>query len=377
LAGIYIHIPFCRQACRYCDFHFNISLKLREEVVSCIIKEIIERKHDLNDENIETIYFGGGTPSVLTPGEIEDILKIIYANHNVSEKAEISFEANPDDLKPDYLRELKKLGINRLSIGIQSFFEKDLELLRRSHTAEQSLKVVSNAINAKFDNINIDLIYGIPGQDNLQWRKNIDITLDLDIQHISAYHLTYESGTVLDHWRKKGRIKPVDEDQSLEQLEILIQRTAQKGFEHYEISNFARPGFISKHNANYWRQVNYSGIGPSAHSYNGKIRRWNVSNNLKYIQALQTGKEKYFESEELSRIDLYNEYILTSLRTIWGIDLDKLNSGFGRDYTEFTSKKAERFIESGKLEKSKNIIRLTNQGILVSDYIISEFFILK
>jgi oxygen-independent coproporphyrinogen III oxidase len=375
LAGIYIHIPFCRKACRYCDFHFTISLTHRKEVLSCIVQEIEERKHDLNDEMIETIYFGGGTPSILIPREIENILETIFRNHTVEKGVEISFEANPDDLNIEYLKNLKGQEINRLSIGMQSFIEKDLTLLRRSHTVEQSLNAVSDSIKAGFNNINIDLIYGIPGQDIIQWGKNIDTALGLGIQHISAYHLTFEPGTVFDHWRKKRRLSTVDEEQSLEQLEVLIEKTALKGFEHYEISNFAIPGFISKHNANYWRQVNYLGIGPSAHSYNRKTRRWNISNNLKYVQAIQNKGDKYYDYEELTPTDLYNEYILTSLRTVWGIDMTEIALKFGNDYVKYANEKAEKFLEGGKLEKNGIKIRLTNKGILISDYIIRDFIL--
>ena len=326
---------------------------------------------------METIYFGGGTPSVLEPGEIEEILETIFRNYSVSKGAEISFEANPDDLKSEYLQNLKKLGINRLSIGIQSFIEKDLELLRRSHTAEQALNSVFHSINQGFKNINIDLIYGIPGQDTIQWGQNIDKALGLGIQHISAYHLTFEPGTVFDHWRKKGRISAVDEKQSMEQLEILIEKTGIKGFEHYEISNFAIPGFISRHNSNYWKQVNYIGIGPSAHSYDGKSRRWNIGNNLKYIQAVQKKGDKYYDYEELTQTDLYNEYILTSLRTVWGIDMTIIALKFGDNYVKYTNEKAERFLKGGELKKNGIIISLTEKGILISDFIISEFFIIS
>ena len=346
-------------------------------MVSSIINEIKYRKNYLNGEIIETIYFGGGTPSILEIEEIENILRTIYKHHTIAAGAEISFEANPDDLKPEYLRNLKSLGINRLSIGIQSFIEKDMELLRRSHTTEQSLRSVSDSIIEKFNNINIDLIYGIPGQDIMQWRENIDTALGLGIQHISAYHLTFEPGTVFDHWRKKGRLAAVDEEQSLTQLEILIEKTKNKGFEHYEISNFALPGFISMHNSNYWRQVKYTGIGPSAHSYNGISRRWNIANNLKYIRAIQNKGDNYYDHEELTPTDLFNEYILTSLRTVWGIDMTAIDSKFGVDYVKYTNEKADRFLMGGELEKNGMIIRLTDKGILVSDYIISEFFMIK
>ncbi len=374
MAGIYIHIPFCRQACRYCDFHFNISLSLKKELIQCIIQEIENRKDELSGEIIKTIYFGGGTPSVLKPSEAENILHAIYKFHNVIKDPEISFEANPEDLTPDYLQSLKHKGINRLSIGIQSFFKKDLELMRRSHTVSQSLNAVRDAIENGYNNINIDLIFGITGQSADEWITNISTALNIGVQHISAYHLSFEPGTVFDHWRKKGRISPVDEEQSLNQLKVLILKTSEAGFDHYEISNFALPGFISVHNTNYWKQVNYLGVGPSAHSYNGIKRRWNISNNLKYVQALQGGGENYYEYEHLSKRDLYNEYILTSLRTKWGIDMGEIAIRFGNKYVIYVRQVAEHFINNGKMESDNDHIKLKDEGIFLADYIISELF---
>jgi len=374
LAGIYIHIPFCRKACRYCDFYFTVSFQQKKEVVLCILREIENRKDELGGELIETIYFGGGTPSVLDPQEIIDILKTIYRNHKVDTTAEISFEANPDDLKPEYLKILKENGINRLSIGIQSFSQKDLELMRRSHTVSQSYEVIDNSIKSGFKNINIDLIYCIPGQDIHTWEKNINIASGSGIQHISAYHLTFEKGTVFNHWRKKGKLLPIHENESIQQFELLIDKTSSAGFDHYEISNFALEGFHSKHNNNYWKQVNYIGVGPSAHSYNGISRRWNISNNSRYIQSIKNDQKNYYESENLSRTDLYNEYILKSLRTKAGINLTEIALKFGQSYKEFASKEASKFIKAGKLVKDNETINLTRGGIFIADYIISGLF---
>jgi oxygen-independent coproporphyrinogen III oxidase len=373
VAGIYIHIPFCRKACRYCDFHFNVSLVRKQEMVKCIMQEINDRKQELYGELIETIYFGGGTPSVLDDMQIKSILSAISMNHNVLTDAEISFEANPDDLNVEYLKMLKENGINRLSIGIQSFFDKDLVLMNRSHNAGQAHKAIRNSKEEGFSNISIDLIYGIPGQGCEEWGKNIDIVLESGIQHISAYHLTYEPGTVFTHWIKKGRMRPVEEEESLKQFELLIERTSTKGFEHYEISNFALPGYISKHNSNYWNQVNYIGFGPSAHSYNGITRRWNISSNIKYMQSFRERDDKYFDIEDLTIQNLYNEYMLTSLRTSRGADLEVIASGFGIDYVKYTEKTAIQFLKNGTMVKSSNRLKLSHEGIFIADFVISKF----
>ena len=375
MAGIYIHIPFCRQACRYCDFHFNVSLGYKKEMVDSIIKEIGDRRNDLDGEIIETIYFGGGTPSVLEFIEIKDIFSAIYTNHKLSEEPEISFEANPDDLNPDYLNILRESGINRLSIGIQSFFDRDLKLMRRIHTAQQSIQAIKDSRKAGFTNISIDLIYGLPGQEEGEWEENLNTALESGIQHISAYHLTYEPRTVFDHWRKKGKLTPIGEDQSLRQFETLIKKTSERGFDHYEISNFALAGFISKHNSNYWNQVNYIGVGPSSHSYNGKRRRWNIANNLKYMQAVKNGDNSYYDFEDLTLQDLYNEYMLTSLRTSRGADLTEISKRFGIKYLDYIRMKAPELIGRRVLEENDNKLKLSDKGIFIADFIIAEFFV--
>lgn len=341
-------------------------------MVKCIILEIQRRKEEISREKIDTIYFGGGTPSILESNEIELLLSTIYSNFEVDLNAEITIEANPDDMKPDYIKRVRDLGINRLSLGIQSFLDRDLELMRRSHKATDSLSAIENCKKYGFDNINIDLIYGIPGQDNKEWLNNLDIALSYNIQHLSAYHLTFESGTVFDHWRKKGKISAVNEDTSIRQLEILIDKLLSFGFEHYEISNFALPGFISRHNTSYWKQLNYIGLGPSAHSYDGKIRRWNISNNSRYIQLLKSERNKYFEYEILSKKDLFNEYILTSLRTKWGVDIHEIKTRFGDEYMNYTVNSADKFISGGELVRTDTIIKLSRKGIFLADYIISE-----
>jgi oxygen-independent coproporphyrinogen III oxidase len=374
MAGIYIHIPYCRQACRYCDFHFVVSVWQKKELLPIILREIEERKDFLENEGIDSIYFGGGTPSVLESAEIENILEAIYKFNTVSAEAEISFEANPEDLKKEYLKKLKKTGINRLSIGIQSFQDSDLELMHRIHNSEQAITAVGNAREIGFENISIDLIYGIPRQEPGIWQKNLETALSLGIQHFSAYHLTYEPGTIFDHWRKKARINPVPEEESLSQFKLLISSAIQKGFEHYEISNFALPGYHSLHNSSYWQQKKYLGIGPSAHSYNSKSRRWNFSNNKKYIENLISGSE-YFETEILTPEDLYNEFVMTSLRTMRGISYLKLRDQFGEKKADYFKSKIKKFEDSGHVIVEQDFFRLGGEGIFIADHIIAGVFI--
>ncbi len=335
----------------------------------------IEHKHAILDvPELQTIYFGGGTPSVLSPGEVEQIMGRIRKLFDISSDAEISFEANPDDLSREYLKGLKDSGINRLSIGIQSFRDEDLKLMRRSHSALQAIKAIENAQKLGFTNINSDLIYGIPGMTASQWEENLKILTGLGINHISAYHLTFEPGTVFDHWRKKKRIFPVEENESLKQFEILKSLTEKSGFIHYEISNFALAGFFSKHNLTYWKNQKYIGIGPSAHSYDGKRRSWNISSNKKYMEIILSGGHNYYESEELSNTDRYNEYILTSLRTMWGIDLNEIRSAFGDDYVKYTLNIAKDFLKRGLLIQEDEIIKISKNGIFLADQIMREFF---
>jgi putative oxygen-independent coproporphyrinogen III oxidase len=374
MAGIYIHIPYCRQACRYCDFYFTVSFWQKKELYPFLLQEIEERKQYMGNETINTIYFGGGTPSVLEISEIQGILEKIDKFYPVSSEAEVSFEANPEDLKKEYLVNLQKSGINRLSIGIQSFHDADLEFMRRIHNSEQAFRSVGDAHQAGFGNISIDLIYGIPGQSKGTWEKNLEIALTLGVQHFSAYHLTYEPGTILNHWKKKGRISPINEDESMHQFMTLINFAVQKGYEHYEISNFALNGFQSRHNSSYWQQENYLGIGPSAHSYNGISRRWNLSNNKKYIDNMNSGVE-YFETESLTPDDLYNEFVMTSLRTSKGINTIKLKEQFGEEKVSYFVASIQKFVDSGYVSSKQGIYRLEGNGIFIADHIISEVFV--
>jgi len=288
LAGIYIHIPFCKQACYYCDFHFSTSLKRKEELLNAIKKELILRKDENNHEIVETIYFGGGTPSLLTIKELQLLINTVYDNYEVINNAEITLEANPDDLSLQKIKELSKSPINRLSIGIQSFFEDDLKFMNRAHTAEESKKCLAEATRY-FDNITIDLIYGVPNMTDEKWLENLKIAFEFDIPHISSYALTVEEKTALHSFIKSGKVPPVDEDLALQHFNILVSETEKQGFAHYEISNFGKPTYFSKHNTSYWLGEKYLGIGPSAHSFNGFERSWNVSNNAKYIKELQEG----------------------------------------------------------------------------------------
>ena len=373
MAGIYIHIPYCRQACRYCDFHFVVSVWQKKELIPFLLRETEERKDYLEGEVIDTIYFGGGTPSVLEVKEIVSILNSIYRNYPVSQEVELSLEANPEDLKPEYLSDLRKAGVNRLSIGIQSFQDSDLELMHRIHNGEQATEAVKNAQLAGFDNISIDLIYGLPRQEKDFWQRNLDKALSLGIQHFSAYHLTYESGTVFDHWRKKGRIALIPEEDSLKQFKMLINTAKQQGFEHYEISNFALPGFRSKHNSSYWQQKKYLGIGPSAHSYNGVSRRWNFNNHKRYIDGMASA-EDYFEIEILSPENIYNEHVMTSLRTSKGVSFLYLKTRFGNQGAEYFRTGIEKFVKSGHVSVDNDIYSLTEEGIFIADHIIEAVF---
>ncbi|MCK4921055.1 MAG: radical SAM family heme chaperone HemW [Bacteroidales bacterium] len=363
MAGYYVHIPFCRQACRYCDYYFTVSLKYKEELVDSIVKEIKNKKKYFEKQEFKTLYFGGGTPSVLNEKDIKRIITEIRTHYNFVSQPEITFEANPDDLNPTYLKMLRSEGINRLSIGIQSFHDKDLNLMRRSHNAIQAIDSIKNAQDAEISNLNIDLIYGIPGMSFMDWQENLEISFKQNVTHISAYHLSFEPGTVFDHWRKKKKIIPIEEEESLEQFKYLIKKTAKEMFLHYEISNFAKEGYLSEHNKNYWNGIPFLGIGPSAHSYDGRARSWNISSIKQYIDKTQNGSFNYTENETLSTTDRYNEYILTSLRTMWGIDLNEISQEFGINYVKYTEEIAADLFRKNLLEKKEQKIFITPNGI--------------
>ena len=372
LAGIYIHIPFCKQACHYCDFHFSTSLKKKDELINALIKELVLRKDELEGQTIETIYFGGGTPSLLTQIEISLIIKNVYEHYNVSNHPEITLEANPDDLSTHRIIELSKSPINRLSIGIQSFFETDLKLMNRAHNATEAKACLDQATKY-FSNISIDLIYGIPGATNEQWLQNIEIALSYNIPHISSYALTVEPKTALATYIQKGIIDNVNDDQALEQFHILKEKLEDKDFVNYELSNFGKEGYFSKNNAAYWQGKTYLGIGPSAHSYNGKQRSWNVRNNTIYIKTLAQDKLP-IEIEDLTVTDQYNEYIMTGLRTIWGVSLDKVEQEFGKTYKKYLIEHSRSFINEHLLYLDEDRLLTTKKGQFLCDGIASQLF---
>jgi oxygen-independent coproporphyrinogen-3 oxidase len=350
-----------------------VSVWQKKELIPFLLREIEERKDYLENEFIETIYFGGGTPSVLDKGELERILERIYRYYPVVREPEISLEANPEDLNTEYLEILQKAGINRLSIGIQSFDDSDLELMHRIHNAEQAKKAINDAKQVGFRNISIDLIYGIPRQSKEAWDTNLETAYSIGIQHFSAYHLTYEPGTVFDHWRKKGRIGPVAEEDSLDQFRRLKASAVENGFEHYEISNFALPGYQSLHNSSYWQQKKYLGIGPSAHSYNNISRRWNFRNNEKYMRNIENGAE-YYETETLTENDHYNEFVMTSLRTSKGVNSTILKEKFGEKMEHHFISGIKKFIASKHVISDQGNYKLSGEGIFIADHIIAEVF---
>jgi oxygen-independent coproporphyrinogen III oxidase len=372
MAGIYIHVPFCKRICSYCDFYKTTAVVLVPEFIKALETELDIRKHYLEQELIRSIYFGGGTPTLLSPVQITSILNRIKQFHQVSSDCEITLEANPDDLSENYLEALiSSAGLNRISIGIQSFRDKDLVLLNRRHNAVQALKSVEYALQAGFKNISIDLIYGIPEMDSSAWKKNLDLAFSLDIQHISAYHLSVEPGTALSRMTKRGVLRIPDDKESQLQFNQLTKMAGVKGFLHYEISNLAKAGFISRHNSSYWQQKKYLGIGPSAHSYDIHSRQWNVSQLRSYIDAIRTGKE-FFVREELDQIIRFNEYLLVSLRTSTGADTKKIRLEFGDETCRNFITAAKSLVSSGHMIQAGNTCRLTEKGWLVSDYIIGR-----
>lgn len=372
MAGIYIHIPFCKKRCIYCDFYSSTHQEYIPQLIDAIIKELKVRKNYFQNETVKTIYFGGGTPSLLTENELGKILAAIFENYPVEETAEITLEANPDDLiSSEYLSSLRKLKINRLSIGIQSFDDEKLKFLNRRHTAGQAIQAVNNAHEVGFNNISIDLIYAIPGQTLQQWEKELNIAFSLPIQHLSTYELTYEKQTLLGKQKQKRLITPVDEEISIKMYETLLKEAKKHGFERYEISNFSLPGFYSRHNSAYWKQKNYIGVGPSAHSYNSTSRQWNVSSVEKYIKAIEH-QEKYFEKEKLTLNQQYNEYLMVSLRTAEGLDLNKLEEKFGTELKDECLKSLKIFMNNKMVTQDNEKLCLTTKGIQISNLIISE-----
>lgn len=372
MSGIYIHIPFCKQACHYCDFHFSTSLKKKDDLLNALVKELELRKDEFKNQTVETIYFGGGTPSLLTKDEIELIINSVYKNYKVIENPEITLEANPDDLSKEQVSSLANTEINRLSIGIQSFFEDDLKLMNRAHNAKEAKQCLEEATK-HFQNISVDLIYGIPGLSNERWIENIETVLSYNIPHISSYALTVEPKTALETFIKKGVIKNVDDDLAQEQFHILIEKLEAAGFVHYELSNFGKPEYFSKNNSAYWLGKPYLGIGPSAHSFNGNERGWNVRNNSKYIKSLEQNIVP-IETETLSITDKYNEYVMTGLRTVWGVSLEKVEQDFGQQYKNYLLEHSQKHINEHLLYLDNNKLLVTKKGKFLSDGIASDLF---
>ena len=375
MSGIYIHIPFCKQACHYCDFHFSTSMKKKEEMVLALVKELEFRKDEFQNEVVETIYFGGGTPSELSINDIRFLINSVYQNYNVNENPEITLEANPDDLDEETIIQYSNSPINRLSIGVQSFFDDDLQLMNRAHNSEEAKKCLAFATK-HFDNISIDLIYGMPNMSNEKWLHNIETALSFTIPHISSYALTVEPKTALHKMIKLGTISALEDDIAQQHFHILIDKLQENGFVHYELSNFGKPDYFSKNNTAYWLGKKYIGIGPSAHSFNGKSRSWNVSNNSLYLKAIAENKVPS-ETEILSETDQYNEYIMTGLRTIWGVSLQRIETEFGSSYLDYLQQQAEKFISDNLLEVENNILKTTKKGKFLSDGIASDLFLLN
>lgn len=372
---IYFHIPFCKQACHYCDFHFNTSLKYKEEMLLALQKEVALRAHYLADKTIRSIYFGGGTPSLLTAEEIEQLIGTVATHFEIANDAEITLEANPDDLDKAKVQALRHTPINRFSIGIQSFYEEDLRWMNRAHHASEAEASIKRVQDAGFENITADLIYGYPLLTNAKWQSNMEKLLTFDIPHISSYAMTVEQKTALAHFIRNGKTPPMQEAQSAEQMNMLIDTLTKNGFAHYEISNFAKKEQYAKHNTAYWQGRHYLGIGPSAHSFNGKSRSWNLANNAGYIEGITVGKS-VFETENLSREDQFNEYVMTALRTMWGIDLDKIVRDFGADTKQGLLSEIQPFIDQQEVELIKErYLTLTMKGKLLADHIASELFL--
>lgn len=374
MAGIYIHIPFCRQKCHYCNFYSLASKKHAEEFVLALIKEIAFQQHYLEGEEVQSVYFGGGTPSLLSIDSIQKIEVALKNYYNIKHDAEITLEANPDDVSALYLQQLKNTFINRLSMGVQSFFDDDLHFLNRVHAAADAKNAIKMAQDAGFDKLTIDLIYGIPGLTDAKWKANVDYFLKTGIKHLSAYALTVEARTALAQFIQKGKMPPVDELQSVRQFEYLMQQMEEAGFVHYEISNFAMPGHYSRHNSLYWAGGNYLGLGPSAHSYNGHTRQWNVANLKQYIQMAGI-TETLAEKEVLTLEQRYDEYVMTSLRTSWGCDLVHIQNAFGKKYSDYCLQQASKYVQSGKLEMRNNSLFLTQSGKHFADGIASDLFL--
>jgi oxygen-independent coproporphyrinogen-3 oxidase len=374
MAGIYIHIPFCKQACHYCDFHFSTNTSDRTQMIQSIVSELSLQREYLDGEEVKTIYFGGGTPSLLPLSELEHIFWAINKNFTIAPNAEVTLEANPDDLTLEKLKDVRSSGVNRLSIGIQSFDDTILKYLNRPHTAAETLRCMELSREANFNNISIDLIYAIPGQSDDRWKKNIEMAIALQPEHISAYSLTIEKKTAFGSWYEKGKLIPVKDDLAATQLDLLVDALASSGYDQYEVSNFSKPGFESCHNSNYWKQKKYLGVGPGAHSYNGRSRQFNIKNNSQYITSMNAGNIP-FDLERLSPEDQVNEYLLTTLRTSWGSDLELLKNSFNYNLLELHLSYVNALLDNDLAVIEDSFFKLTRKGKLLADKISSDLFI--
>lgn len=373
MPGIYLHIPFCKQRCRYCAFYSSTMHNLQHRYIAALCREIAERNHYIKG-NIDTIYFGGGTPTSLTDEELSEIFETINRHYNLGYNPEITLEANPDDLNYEYIQMLRRFPINRLSIGIQSFNDRQLSALGRRHNAERAKKAVTDAQNAGFENISIDLMFALPSSTIEEWNNDINSAIALQPKHISAYNLTYEEGTPLYQSMQQGKTTPIDEELNIAQFELLIERLNDTGYNHYEISNFAKPGYESRHNSSYWEDIPYIGCGAAAHSYNGTSRQWNVADIEQYITGVENGNMN-FEEEQLSKTEKYNDAILTRLRTAKGVPTQWITENFGKDFCKQLLIIAQKHIACGNLTEENGNIKLTTKGIFISDYIIRDLII--
>lgn len=371
MAGLYIHIPFCAKRCLYCDFFSNTDMKFKEPYIDAAIREMELRQEYIGGEPLDTIYFGGGTPSQLQQADFERIFEAADRLFGTSSCTEITLEVNPDDMTPEYVASLRNLPFNRISMGVQSFKEKDLRFLNRRHDREQALRAVGLCKENDIQNISIDLIYGLPGQTLEEWQENLDDAIRLEIPHISAYHLIYEEGTALYKLMEAGKVTPIEEDLSVTLFSTLINRLTEAGYLHYEISNFGRPGYFSRHNSSYWTGTKYIGIGPSAHSYDGESRQWNISSLPRYLQGIKAGIPD-IEIEELDINTKYNDFIITGLRTMWGIRTADIRERFGEEKQTYLEQQAATYLRQGLLIRENDTLTLSKKGIFISDGIMSD-----
>lgn len=376
MAGIYLHIPFCKSRCSYCDFYSTTSGNSKERYLEMLCKEIKSRKNYIAGYPVRTIYFGGGTPSQLNINDFKCIFEAISTTFDISQCEEITLEANPDDLNPQYIKGLRDLSFNRISIGIQTFNDQLLHILNRRHTGEQAIQAVSDCRSAGFKNISIDLMYGLPGETDEIWESDLDTAIKLGVEHISAYHLIYEKGTVMDKMREQQKIKEIDEDLSVSFFKTMIKKLTEAGYIHYEISNFCKPNMYSIHNSSYWKGNHYLGCGPSAHSYNGNSRQWNISSIKDYVKGIESDMP-YTERENLDLTTQYNDFIITSLRTMWGLSLSELNNRFGKELHDYCLRNSQAYLASGKMLIKNNTLYIHNDGIFISDAIMSDLLFIE